>query len=521
MVQKVLNYIQKHHLVEINDKLIVALSGGADSVALLHFLKGIQDEYRLKLLAVHVNHGIREEAGEDEAFCKRLCEAMGVPLRCCHIAPGELENKKGMSLEEAARAQRYALLEECRREVGFDKIAVAHHANDNAETMLFQLFRGSGLKGLSGIAPMRGHVIRPFLGVTRQEILKYLSDNGLAHVEDASNQDVRYSRNRIRADIIPAAEAINASAVENMSRCAEQLKDIQAYLEEEAAAFLSRSAVCDANGAGVSVSLAALQKLPAALLREVLFESVVRVSGSRKDITFSHIEAVRALLDKDGQKEYVLPYGVTARKTYETLRIFRKKHHTEIHVAEQGECDTDRTDPEADCTEQNFRNSQNAVSAQDMAQPQNAFMIPFNGAVSLPEGGKLCLRTFPAACFGEKINNIPQNDCTKWFDCDKIRDNLMLRHRKPGDYLTVTANGGRKSLQDYLVNAKVPRDQRDELWLLADGSHILWVIGLRISMAYRVTETTENILEVHLEEKADGRESGGTDSGGRSESENS
>ncbi|MCD8380572.1 MAG: tRNA lysidine(34) synthetase TilS [Lachnospiraceae bacterium] len=485
MKQKALNYIQKHHLIETGDRILIALSGGADSVALLHFLKGLQDEYHLKLLAVHVNHGIRRKAGEDEAFCEQLCDKMRVPLRCCHIAPGELENKKGMSLEEAARDMRYALLEECRREAGFDKIAVAHHANDNAETMLFQLFRGSGLKGLSGIAPMRGPVIRPFLGVTRAEILQYLSDNGLAHVEDVTNQDVRYSRNRIRADIIPAAETVNASAVENMSRCAEQLKDIQAYMEEEAEAFLSQSAVFDAGGA--SISLTALKKLPTALQREVLYESVARVCGSRKDITFSHIEAARKLLDKDGQKERALPYGLTARKTYEALRIFREEHPAETYDAGQGETEN----------------------------------MNLNGAISLPDGTKLILRTFPVSETSEKINNIPQNDCTKWFDCDKIRDNLMLRHREPGDYLTVTADGGRKSLQDYLVNAKVPRDKRDGLWLLADGSHILWVIGLRISMAYKVTETTKKILEVHLEEKADGGKSGGTDFGGGCKPEDS
>ncbi len=502
MKQKVLDYIKKHHLIETGDRLIVALSGGADSVALLHFLLSIREEYRLTLLAVHVNHGIREEAGEDEAFCERLCEELGVALRCCHIAPGELACEKGMGLEEAARSARYGLLERCRQETGFDKIVTAHHANDNAETMLFQLFRGSGLKGLSGIPVERDHMVRPFLCVTREEIGQYLRDNGLAHVEDATNQDVWYSRNRIRAEMIPAAKMVNASAVENMSRCAEQLKDIQAYLEAEAGAFLDRNAVFDGNNA--AISLTALKAIAAALQREVLFESVSRVCGSRKDITFSHIEAVRALLDKDGQKDCVLPYGVTARKSYDTLRIFKGNGNTDLYSAE--------------------KNKIKAVNCPKVIQPQDVnedFLAPANGKIMLPDGGNLTFRTFSVSCAGEKINNIPQNDCTKWFDCDKIRDNLMLRHRRQGDYLTVTANGGRKSLQDYLINAKVPRDERDKLWLLADGKHILWVIGLRISMAYKLTEKTENILEVHWEEKADGGESGSTDSGGGSEPENS
>ncbi len=505
MKQKVLNYIKTHHLIETGDRILVALSGGADSVALLHFLKTVQDSYQLTLLAVHVNHGIRQEADKDEAFCWRLCDELEVELRCCHIAPGKLENEKGMSLEEAARAARYALLEQCLQEAGFDKIAVAHHMNDNAETMLFQLFRGSGLKGLSGMEAARGRIIRPFLCVTREEIRQYLRDNDLKHVEDASNQDVRFSRNRIRAEIIPAAEMVNASAVENMSRCAEQLKDIQAYLEEEAAAFLNRNAVFDEDGA--VISLTALKRLHPALQREVLYEGLARVCGSRKDIAFSHIEAVRELLDKDGQKDCALPYGLTARKGYETLRVFSDKNRGKNDCA--GKDKREGPNPESG----NFHSAGRCST--------EAFPLPKNGEISLPDGSRLILRTFPALDTDKKIMNIPQNDCTKWFDCDKIRDNLMLRHRKPGDYLTVTADGGRKSLQDYLVNAKVERGERDRLWLLADGSHILWVIGLRISMAYKVTEETKNILEVHLEEKADGRESGGTDSGGRSKPEDS
>ncbi len=504
MMEKVLSYIKKQHLIEKDDKLIVALSGGADSVALLYFLKEIQGEYQLELLAAHVNHGIREEADEDEAFCNRLCEELGVPLRCFHIEPEELENEKGMGLEEAARAARYKLLEQCLKEAGFDKIVTAHHANDNAETMLFQLFRGSGLKGLSGIPAARGWIIRPFLCVTREEILKYLCDNDLKHVEDVTNRDTRYSRNRIRAEIIPAAERVNASAVENMSRCAEQLEDIQAYLEDEAADFLSQNAHFDGDGA--AVSLVALKRLPTALQREVLHESVTSVCGSRRDITFSHVEAVRELLYKDGQKDCALPYGLTARKGYETLRVFANNSREKNDCAEKDK--TEGQNP----GNRNFRSTGKCGA--------EAFPLPENGKISLPDGSQLILRTFPVASLGEKINNIPQNDCTKWFDCDKIRSNLMLRHRRPGDYLIVTADGGRKSLQDYLVNAKVERDERNGRWLLADGSHILWVIGLRISMAYRVTETTKNILEVHLEEKADGRESGSADSGGRGEPEN-
>ncbi len=478
---------------------MVGLSGGADSVALLYFLLSIQQKYSLGLVAVHVNHGIRQEAGEDEAFCERLCKEWGVPFECRRIEPGKLVQAKGTGLEEEARTVRYELLEQCRRECGCDRIAVAHHANDNAETMIFQLFRGSGLKGLAGIPPVREHIIRPFLCVSREEISQYLRENGLEHVEDLSNQDLSYTRNRLRARVIPLSEEICEGAVEHMSQCAGQMRDVWEYLNGQAKSFLDQNAVSE-EGCMI-FPLEKLKELPVALQREVLMEGVARVCDTRKDISFIHIENIRELSDKNGQKDCELPYGLMARKSYDKLRIYKRTGCDNSDPA----CRTGRKDlksvahrgcNEADETEEKYL----------LSAAPDSYRIPQEGKIILPDGNSFTFRVYSADKKNENFNNIPQNDCTKWFDYDKINDHLMLRHRRPGDYLVVRADGGQKSLQDYLINEKIPREFRERLWLLADGSHILWVVGHRISMEYKVTEKTKKILEVHLEEKANGRE---------------
>ncbi|MCD8326022.1 MAG: tRNA lysidine(34) synthetase TilS [Lachnospiraceae bacterium] len=518
MTQKVLDYIEKQHMLAKGEKILVGLSGGMDSVALLHLLLGIREKYSLEILALHVNHGIREEAGEDEAFCAQLCEEMKVPFMCCRIEAGKLSQTLGAGLEEAARNARYEILEQYRQEYGCHKIAIAHHANDNAETMLFQLFRGSGLKGLSGIAAVRGCIIRPFLCVSREEISRYMRDHGLKHVEDASNQDMNYTRNQIRARVVPLAEEICEGAVEHMGNCVAQLRDIWEYLNGQATAFLEANAVFDEKGA--TIPLKKLRELPVALQREVLMESVGRVYGSRKDITFVHIENMRELSEKDGQKDYDLPHGLLARKSYLDFRIYKK------NIQFSG--DDERCKASQEMKKDLLLSGNDigyaalpGVKKQPPGTEDSACEVPLEGEISLPDGSKVIFKTLSSDKMREKLNNIPQNDCTKWFDCDKINDHLLLRHRHPGDYLVVREDGASKCLQDYLVNEKVPREKREGMWLLADGAHILWVIGYRISMEYKVTPETKNILEVHLEEKTDGGKSGSADPRRPGQTENS
>ena len=223
--------------------LLVALSGGLDSVVLLHALLRLREEFGLRVEAAHLEHGIRgEESLCDMAFVQALCDAWQLPLSCRQISAPALAAQKGWNLEQAARNARYAFLEETRRQRGLDWILTAHHGDDQAETVLLHLARGSGLGGLCGMRARTGRVLRPLLGLDRAQLAEYAARNGLSYREDSSNQDLRYARNRLRARVLPELRAINPAVAANIRRCALALQEDEDYLQTQAAALFQKGA---------------------------------------------------------------------------------------------------------------------------------------------------------------------------------------------------------------------------------------------------------------------------------------
>ena len=463
--QKAKQFIEKFHLLPAGSCVVIGLSGGADSVALLDVLCSLREAYGLKLAAVHVHHGIRENAQADADFCRNLCREKQVDFFCEYVDVPKLAKKQGLSEEEAGRKVRYQIFEEYRQKLQMDVIAVAHHQNDQAETILFQLFRGSGLRGLGGMQPRRGNIIRPLLGVSRKEIEEYLKNKKIKYVTDETNACDEYSRNKIRHHVMPIAEEISFGATEHMSRSAGQLREVLDYMEGQATAFL------EVHGEQLDcewiISAAALTKQHIALQKMIVTEVLERAFQSRKDITEKHIDRILELLDKEGEKEVHLPKGGLVMKRYSQL-VFK--------VA-------------AEKTKKDFM-----ASLPIKIEPDETYILEKESV----------LRTRLFSC--DNLENIPKNDCIKWFDYDKINSTLCLRTRMQGDFLTVSDNGARKTLQDYLVNEKVPKCEREKQLLLADGNHIVWVIGKRISAHYKVTEHTKRILEIYI---------GGNDCGGK------
>ena len=463
--KKIRHYIEKFHLLPIGSGVVIGLSGGADSVALLEVLCSLQWERDLRLAAVHVHHGIRESAQKDVEFCRELCMEKKVDFFCEYIDVPRMAKAQGLSEEEAGRNARYRIFEEYRRKLQMDVIAVAHHQNDQAETILFQLFRGSGLRGMSGMQPKRGNIIRPLLGVSRKEIEEYLCDKQRTYVIDETNAGDQYSRNKIRHHVLPVAEEISFGAAGHMSQTAGQLGEVLDYMEHQAANFL------DMQGEDVDgewrLPVEALQQEHIALQKMIVTEALARSFKSRKDITEKHIDHVLQLFDKDGEKTIHLPNGGVVVKRYSQL-IFKQ-------IFETNESDY-------------------AGFCKIKIEPDHSYLL---------ENG-MFLET--KLLFENNLENVPKNDCIKWFDYDKIITTLSLRTREQGDFLVIRDDGARKSLQDYLVNEKVPKSERDKQLLLADGSHVLWVIGKRISAHYKVTEHTKRILEVYIGGKNCGRE---------------
>lgn len=316
--------IREYDMLPPGSKVLCAVSGGADSVCLLHWLSQQKD---ISLVAAHFNHHLRgDEADQDEQFVRTLCKDWGIPLA---VGQGNVKAEteaRQQGIEETARQLRYAFLFETAEAEGCDLIATAHNADDNAETMLLSLIRGTGLTGLTGIPFRRENIVRPLLHTTRREILAYLERHRLPHREDSSNRDERYDRNRIRAKVMPVFFHLNPWAVKHMARTAAQLSEIDRYLDENTRTFLKRVQECPGR---VSLPLENLLGAPHVLRPRMIFHLLDRLKVGRKDIRAVHIEAILAL--SPGGSLH-LPHGVTARREYDKLILTTQKDNSPTWV---------------------------------------------------------------------------------------------------------------------------------------------------------------------------------------------
>ncbi len=470
---KVKNYIEKYRMIEAGDLVVAGVSGGADSVCLLHLLHRLSAEIPCRLTAVHVDHGVRPESARDAAFTERLCGELGIPFSLKKADMNGYAAAHGLTPEEAGRQIRYAAFEEvlAKQRAGAEKgkIAVAHNADDRAETMLFHMFRGSGLKGLCSIQPVREHVIRPILCLEREEIERYLAEAGLEYCVDATNRGDAYTRNRIRHHILPYAEQeICSGAVAHMNDLADILSETEEYLEAQTSR-LYEVYVEELPGEppGLRVACGLLSEAPA-MYRRVLLSCMERLTPHRKDITGRHIADLTALMAKQGGRELYLPYGIRACKEYNAL-ILRQNASDGIPPDKGG------------------------------AAGDRVYAVMPPAEISVPGEGTFAFALLQkSGDFWKDWQNIPQNRYTKWFDYDKITTALELRTRRQGDYLTIDTALHTKSVKQYMIDEKIPKARRDDMHILADGAHILWIPGYRISQHYKVEEKTTRILQVRL-----------------------
>ena len=471
MLQKVQKTMVELNMVEAGDCLLAAVSGGADSVSLLLLLKELQPVLGFSLEAVHVEHGIRgEESLRDEQFVAKLCKQHGIPLTCVKVDVPAYSKEHKMSLEEAARVLRYEAFSAVAGEKQA-KVALAHHMEDNAETILFQMLRGSSLTGLCGMQPIRedetGVVyIRPLLRIHRKEIEDMLGAYGQAYCTDSTNAELEYSRNYLRSVVLPQLAQVNEQAVSHINKTAEQLGDIQDFLAQETQKAWAE--VVTQEEAQVCMKLDALIRLHPALQKEVVLKAIAEVAGSRKDIAAVHVADVLELCGKQSGKEIQLPYQVVARRDFDTLVLFRR-------------CEEKQTV----WTEVSGRELQAALESGETVEG------PFG-----KEGELLRMRVFP---YHGKSAELPKKPYTKWMDYDKIKQGFCIRTRQSGDYFIGDASGHHKKLKNYFVDEKISAMERDRMWLLAQESLVLWLIGGRISEHVKVTEQTSTIIEIEYQ----------------------
>lgn len=472
MLQKIKNYIKQNELLVKGDRIAVGVSGGADSICLLHVLFLLMKEYSLKLMAVHINHGIRgEEAARDEQFVARFCTERGIEFRSFYYDVKKLALEEGLSVEEAGRKVRYSAFSKICSEHQCNKLAIAHNKNDNAETVLFHLFRGSGIRGLSGMEANRllseGNselrMIRPLLCVTREEIEEYLAKESIGYIIDSSNLTEEYTRNKIRRRILSyAVNEINPQSVNNITEAAKALKEIEEYLSSEIKRNYEQ--LVKQSEGGLRLKVKELKVQPTVIQKGVIRRILEQLAKTRKDLEAKHVEAVLELMEKQVGKQVNLPYHIVAEREYEAIRF---------------------------CLEASKREEN---STKQLSKP---VLVTIPGTTQIAEKGIL-IKT--ELIHFKKNDPIPKNSCMKWFDYDKIENAVEIRTRREGDFIQINTSGGKKKLKDYFIDHKIPKKQRDEQLLITDGSHVMWIPGEadRMSEKYKVDVTTTKILLMNL-----------------------
>ena len=454
-MKKGIEMIRRYRMIEEGDHVIAGVSGGPDSVYLLFLLMQYKKSVPFSISVVHVEHGIRgQESREDAQFVQQLCRKMEIPFFLFEVDAQKEAKTKKISTEEAGRILRYAAFEEACRRYGGNKIAIAHNEDDQAETILWNLSRGSGLAGLCGMQPFRGKLIRPMLTTSRTEIEQWLEENEIETRQDKTNLEEIYTRNKIRHQIIPRLrDGINAQAVRHIAEAGQKIQKAEAFLQKMTDQAQAKCLERSENSARIRIE-PFLQQEP--IIQEYLIRRAVsEVAAGLKDFTNRHVEALLKIACGAEQGQTNLPGGVTGKKEKGFLIL--------------------------------------AQAGVRCEKKKNIFIeVPVPGIVQLENG------TAEFTFEEMKCQRIPEKSYTKWIDYDTINSRLILRSRLPGDYLIVNKEGGKKKLKDYLIDMKVPREERDSVLLLADGSHILWVVGFRISESCKVKEGTKHILKIKI-----------------------
>jgi len=456
MIDRVFKYITQYQMISEDDGIIVGVSGGADSICLLFVLKEISRQMSIKLYAVHINHGIRgPKADEDEAFVENICKKWKIPFYLIKEKVVEYATTESLSVEEAGRILRYRAFEKIRRECGATKIAVAHHKNDQAETVLFNMFRGSGIKGLGGMIPVRDTIIRPLLCVERKEIEQFLKNQSISYCIDETNTDTAYKRNLIRNQIVTIAEKeIQEKVVEHIADTAILMQQAEHFIY--AAAKKEWEHIVTNKEDIFYLEISELEKSEYIIQTYLIRMCLEKLGGGLKDISARHITEILELLKKAVGKSISLPNSLTARRDYKSIVIYKKE------------------------LEENYIPIRISVTVPGRVELENGAYIDFQ----------------IEKC--EKVKDINQKTYTKWFDYDKIKSGLLLRNREPNDFLYINSKMEKQTIKSYCINSKIPKNSRDQLLLLAEGSHILWIVGYRISENYKISEKTKNILKVQM-----------------------
>ncbi|MCX7913406.1 MAG: tRNA lysidine(34) synthetase TilS [Thermodesulfovibrionales bacterium] len=454
LIDKVKDTIEKYSMIRKGEHILIGLSGGADSVCLLKVLTLIKNDYEIKLSAIYVDHTLRpQETPYEIEFCKKICDDFDIPLILKSCNTQSYAKTAKISFQEAARELRYQIYDECAFQLKADKIALGHNADDQAETIFIRLIRGSGPLGLSGIPPVRQKIIRPLIEVERAEIESFLAKQDIDFLIDSSNLKDRYLRNKIRHVIMPEVKKLNPSAVKTITRTMDILRSEEKYFEIIVAKTLMKL-ISRKNDESLELFLSPMEVLDPVILRRVLRRAIDSTKGLR-GISFIHIEDIIKLIKsgKAGDRIY-LPDNIRVIKKYSVLLITAEK-------------------PKRLAT----------------------YLINELGDIHLKESDILLTLELIEA---EKLDEIDKDSQTVLINADKLSFPLTIRARMPGDFFYPLGFGKRKKIQDYFVDEKIPRDERDLIPLLINNGEVVWIVGKRLDDRYKIDNVTKKILKCNI-----------------------
>ena len=470
-------------MLTCSDRVIAGVSGGADSVCLFLMLLELREKIGFDLIAVHVHHGLRGEAADqDQQFVEALCEQHRIQLEIFRVNLESIAKKRKQSLEEAGRMVRREAFDSVCKKYGGNKIALAHHQNDNAETLLWNLSRGTGLDGLGGIRPVNGKFIRPLLCMNREEIEEYLAKRKQSYCIDETNAGTDYTRNKLRHLVLPILEEqVNSAAVRHMNETMEQIWELQEYMQEQVeAAYQECVQEHFEKACWIQIQQKSFETFPELIKKMVIRKGMEQVGGKKRDLSHKHVDVMMELMNKQVGRTLDLPYEMHAKRNYEGIRLEKQRTYSfgEEKKAEiMQECMSELNIPgETILADRNLK-----LRCKILEKPKNL-----------------------------SIKDIPQKIYTKWFDYGIIKSSLYIRTRQAGDTIVIDEKGHQKKLKNWFVDEKIPKEVRDSQLLLAENNEILWVLGHRMSQAYQVKQSTKWILQIEVETyKSDGGKENG------------
>jgi tRNA(Ile)-lysidine synthase len=462
--QRVISFIRRHQLIS-GKKLVVAVSGGADSVCLLHILASLRKELKLSLHIAHLNHRLRgAESEADAKYVLDLANKLAIPATVEGREVKEYQAKHHLSLEEAAREVRYGFLAEVTGSIGAGEVAVGHTTDDNVETILMHLIRGAGTRGLHGLQPRselkteKGSitVIRPLLEVSRRETEDYCRSHKLKPRTDATNISLSPLRNRIRHQLLPLLESYNPGIAQALLRTGQIASDDIAFLDKEVARLWDE--VAREAGKTIVLDKKRFDPLPPTLKRYLFRAAAERLLGSAKDIEMRHIEEMMSALDKPTGKRLSLPRGLTLSVEYDSYLL-----------------------------------APDATALSPLPVLEGEFPLKIPGKTLLP-GWRVEAKIVDR----EKITE--KDDFTACFDLAKSGDKLLVRPRKRGDRFQPLGLSKPKKLNEFMIDAKIPQAWRQRVPIVCSAEHIIWVVGWRIDERVKVTEDTKKVLCLKFEQ---------------------